>query len=178
MTHLLSKSSQVIDDLCAVRNENKTMIVKMGDDVTLHTDAEIEANDQILWTFEGQGARIAEIKEGTRETFDGADGKFTDRLVLDETGSLTIRNIEIRHAGVYIIQLKKCHMIRWPLYKRFTVMVNGEHLLSFSIIMIMVLHHILFFSSGNSAWKANGSDSFQILFRSFQSSMCACWWFL
>ncbi|XP_043078694.1 uncharacterized protein LOC122327410 [Puntigrus tetrazona] len=107
-------------------HRKKDMIVKEGEDVTLHTDANIEAEDRILWTFEALGARIAEIREGTRETFDGGDGRFTDRLMLDETGSLTIRNIEIKHSGVYILQIKKCHMMSWLSYKRFTVSVNGR----------------------------------------------------
>ncbi|XP_050957315.1 uncharacterized protein LOC127158206 [Labeo rohita] len=109
-----------------LQEKMKTVIVRRGDDVTLHTDADIEEEDQILWTFEAQDARIAEIREGTRETFDGADGIFTDKLMLDETGSLTFRNIETEHTGVYILQIKRRYKRMWHQCKRFTVIVNDR----------------------------------------------------
>ncbi|KAL0153311.1 hypothetical protein M9458_051390, partial [Cirrhinus mrigala] len=70
--------------------------------VTLNSDTEIQRDDQILWMFGDQDTVIAQIKGGTGETHDGADGRFRDRLELDEeTGSLTITDIETEHTGLY-----------------------------------------------------------------------------
>ncbi len=106
-------------------DEEKTVSVKEGESVTLKTDAEIRRDDQILWTFGPQETLIAEIKSETREitTFDGADGRFRDKLKLDKTGSLTITNITTEHIGVYNIQTISS---RGTSYQRFIVIVRCE----------------------------------------------------
>ncbi len=125
-------------------DEERTVSVKEGESVTLKTDAEIWRDDQILWTFGPQETLIAEIKSENREitTFDGADGRFRDKLKLDTTGSLTITNITTEHIGVYNLQTISS---RGTSYQRFIVTVRREYLRSFSIIMscsMAVVSHI------------------------------------
>ncbi|XP_050950436.1 CD48 antigen-like [Labeo rohita] len=82
--------------------------VHQGDSVTLNTDlTEIHKDDDILWRFGAETSLIAEISKaaGIFSTYSGADGRFRDRLKLDnQTGSLTITNITTEHAGYYGVQ--------------------------------------------------------------------------
>ncbi|XP_051977626.1 uncharacterized protein LOC127639581 isoform X2 [Xyrauchen texanus] len=102
----------------------KSVSVMEGDSVTLHTDlTEIQRNDQILWMFGPQETRIAEIIKRFNSSFiyDGDDGRFKDKLQLDDqTGSLIIRNIRIKHSGLYKLQIISN---RGNSYKRFNVTV-------------------------------------------------------
>ncbi|XP_073700168.1 uncharacterized protein [Garra rufa] len=119
----------ITEQLCKTYEE-KIESVKEGESVTLKTDAEIQRDDQILWMFGPQETLIAEISRESREitTFDGADGRFKDKLKLDKTGSLTITNITAEHIGVYKIQTIGS---RGTLYQRFIVTVR---LVIFSVI--------------------------------------------
>ncbi len=142
--HSLSVQSPLFCLCTTVTDEEKTVSVKEGESVTLKTAAEIRRDDQILWTFGPQETLIAEIKSETREitTFDGADGRFRDKLKLDKTGSLTITNITTEHIGVYNLQTISS---RGTSYQRFIVTVRREYLRSFSIIMscsMAVVSHI------------------------------------
>ncbi|XP_067260913.1 uncharacterized protein [Chanodichthys erythropterus] len=103
--------------------EERRVSVKEGDSVTLKTDAEIQRDDQILWTFEPQDSLIAETKSETREiaTYDGPNRRFRDRLKLDKTGFLTISNIAAEHIGVYKLQISSS---RGTLFQRFIVTVR------------------------------------------------------
>ncbi|KAK7136726.1 hypothetical protein R3I93_016930 [Phoxinus phoxinus] len=104
--------------------EEKIVSVKEGESVTLKTDAEIQSDDQILWMFGPQENLIAESKRETREIskYHGADGRFRDRLELDETtGSLTITNTTAKHIGVYKLQTSSS---RGTLNQRFIVTVK------------------------------------------------------
>ncbi|XP_067252879.1 carcinoembryonic antigen-related cell adhesion molecule 5-like isoform X1 [Chanodichthys erythropterus] len=83
-----------------------TVIVSVteGDSVTLNSDlTEMKNDDVIQWSFEN--TLIAEIsKRFDRFTVydDVLDGRFRDRLKLDnQTGSLTITNITMKHDGSY-----------------------------------------------------------------------------
>ncbi|KAK7136724.1 hypothetical protein R3I93_016928 [Phoxinus phoxinus] len=86
----------------------KKVSVKEGESVTLRTNAVIQRKDELRWLFGNENTLIAEIKGGIVKisTFDVADGKFRDRLQLDEkTGSLVIRNATTEHAGVYTLKI-------------------------------------------------------------------------
>ncbi|KAL1246598.1 hypothetical protein QQF64_034561 [Cirrhinus molitorella] len=112
----------ITEQLCKTYEE-KMISVKEEESVTLKTDAEIQRDDQIMWTFGPQETLIAEMKSETREitTFDGADGRFRDKLKLDRTGSLTITNITAEHIGVYKLQTISS---RGTSYQRFIVTVR------------------------------------------------------
>ncbi|XP_016344354.1 SLAM family member 5-like [Sinocyclocheilus anshuiensis] len=87
----------------------ESLSVTEGDSVTLHTAVtEIREDDDILWKFEAGKSHIAKIKKKKQNfsTYDGPDGRFRDRLKLDDqTGSLTITNITTQHAGVYQLEI-------------------------------------------------------------------------
>jgi len=89
-------------------DETDTISVMEGDSVTLHT-GEIHRKGVILWTFRFHNSetRIAQIFEGTISIYDSVDNeRFRDRLQIDEeTGSLTITNINTLHSGLYKLQV-------------------------------------------------------------------------
>ncbi|XDV23527.1 hypothetical protein PO909_028072 [Leuciscus waleckii] len=76
-----------------------------GDSVTLNTDLiEIHEDEDMLWKYGAEKSLIAQISKaaGIFSTSDGPDGRFRDRLKLDnQTGSLTITNTTTEHAGDY-----------------------------------------------------------------------------
>ncbi|XP_048037634.1 carcinoembryonic antigen-related cell adhesion molecule 6-like, partial [Megalobrama amblycephala] len=78
-----------------------------GDSVTLYTDLTEIHEDDILWTFGAENSLIAKRKKQIFSTYNSTDGRFRDRLELDDqTGSLTITNITTEHAGVYKVQIR------------------------------------------------------------------------
>ncbi|KTG36061.1 hypothetical protein cypCar_00047716 [Cyprinus carpio] len=105
-----------------IGDEMKSVSVMEGDSVTLNsglTDlTEIRDDDLIQWLF--VDALIAFISKvaNVYTVFDN-NGKFSNRLKLDhETGSLTITDIKIRHAGLYKLQINS-------VVKSFILTVNG-----------------------------------------------------
>ncbi len=107
----------------------KSVSVKVGDSVTLNTDlTEIQRDDEIQWKFEHQNSPVAEINRKARKisTYDDTDGRFRDKLQLDYlTGSLTIRNIGIKHSGLYEADISTSSS-KHTIHKTFNVTVSGE----------------------------------------------------
>ncbi|XP_077081717.1 uncharacterized protein LOC143735443 isoform X2 [Siphateles boraxobius] len=90
-----------------VREAMKTVSVKKGESVTLHTGViEIQGYDLIKWKFEEH--LIAEINQGTNLFIleDSSDERFKGRLQLSEkSGSLTISDSETTDSGVYHLNM-------------------------------------------------------------------------
>uniref|UniRef100_A0A673IKS4 Ig-like domain-containing protein n=1 Tax=Sinocyclocheilus rhinocerous TaxID=307959 RepID=A0A673IKS4_9TELE len=88
-------------------DETEMISVMEGDSVTLHTDVtEIHRDDQIIWTFKLKNSenRLAVIYNQILSIYDSKEYNkiFRDRLKIDEqTGSLTITNINKLHSGLY-----------------------------------------------------------------------------
>uniref|UniRef100_A0A8C1PUM9 Immunoglobulin domain-containing protein n=1 Tax=Cyprinus carpio TaxID=7962 RepID=A0A8C1PUM9_CYPCA len=83
--------------------------VMEGDSVTLQINVtEIQADDEITWTFGTNRNLIAKISGETSDIVDVPDGRFRDRLKLDhQTGSLIITNTRTEHAGVYKVEISR-----------------------------------------------------------------------
>jgi len=79
----------------------KSVSVMEGDSITLNNVTKTQKYLYIQWTF--GSTRIAEVSRLTQTslTYDGPDEKFTDRLKLDQTGSLTITNTRTSDSGLY-----------------------------------------------------------------------------
>ncbi|XP_067271105.1 uncharacterized protein [Pseudorasbora parva] len=92
--------------------------------VTLYPDTEINKDDLILWTFGDEDTLIAQMTGKTRETYEGTDGRFLDRLKVDKkTGSLTISGTRTEHSGLYKLQISSSSS-RGTTNKRFKVAIN------------------------------------------------------
>ncbi|XP_073793442.1 uncharacterized protein isoform X9 [Danio rerio] len=102
-------------------NEMKSVSVKMGESVNLHTDDELQSYFSIEWWF--GGSRIARIKRGILDSPQYKDERFTDRLKLDnQTGSLTIINTRRTDEGVYELTITTDNE---ESTRRFNLTVNG-----------------------------------------------------
>ncbi|XP_059425184.1 SLAM family member 5-like [Carassius carassius] len=94
-----------------VYSDERVISVMEGDSVTLNTDVtELKKDDQILWSFRFHSSetRIAEIYKQIISIYDNKENneRFRDRLKIDEqTGSLTITNINKLHSGLYKLQI-------------------------------------------------------------------------
>ncbi|KTF80891.1 hypothetical protein cypCar_00041006, partial [Cyprinus carpio] len=89
-------------------NEIQSVSVMEGDSVSLNSDFAEMFNGDITWTFGAEKSLIVKIKIKKQifSTFDGPDGRFRDRLKLDnQTGSLTITDSRTEHTGVYQLQM-------------------------------------------------------------------------
>ncbi|XP_050951529.1 uncharacterized protein LOC127154166 [Labeo rohita] len=96
-----------------------------GEPVTLNTNRnELQRDDVVEWKFGGNV--IAKISRTAnkicQKTYDGADEKFRNKLVLDsKTGSLTIRNTKTVDSGEYELHISISGI--GELYKKFSVSV-------------------------------------------------------
>ncbi|XP_016111823.1 uncharacterized protein, partial [Sinocyclocheilus grahami] len=80
--------------------------VMEGDSVTLNPDpAKMQEFILILWRFGEKGSTIAQI-DGNYISYPNHTEIFTDRLQLDQTGSLTIKNMRTKHSGLYKLQIE------------------------------------------------------------------------
>ncbi|XP_048025522.1 uncharacterized protein LOC125254763 [Megalobrama amblycephala] len=107
--------------LVDVADAVKTISVDEGDSVTLNSDVtEVQKYLLIQWMFESK--RIAEFNRMTQtiSTYDTADGRFKNRLKLDQTGSLTITNTTTSDSGLYKLTI----VSEETKYKSFNVTVN------------------------------------------------------
>ncbi len=116
-----------VKSVCLSGVFGESVSVMEGDSVTLYTDlTEIHEDDDILWKYGAEKFQIAKMKKKKQifSTFDGPDGRFRDRLKLDnQTGSLTITNITTQHNGVYQLQTAGAKKSS----KTFSVSVYGEY---------------------------------------------------
>ncbi len=105
----------------------KRVFVTEGESVHLFTDLpEIKRDDEIQWMFGDE--IIAEVKEETGKTHDGADGRFRDRLELDnQTGDLTIKNSTAEDAGRYKLKISNS---KGNTNRAYSVTIRGESLQS------------------------------------------------
>ncbi len=100
---------------------------KEGESVTLHTGVnEVQKHDAILWMFGllSPDTFIAEINITVHKVSYSVDGRFRDRLQLDDqTESLTITKSRTTNTGVYQLQITNS---KETFYKRYNVFV-GEY---------------------------------------------------
>ncbi len=104
----------------------ESVSVTEGDSVTLNSRlTEIQKRDIIIWTFGYPVTKIAHInrEDGIVFTSDGPDGRFRDRLKLNnQTGSLIITDTRTTDSGNYTVNIKGTKNTRY----RFNVTVYGE----------------------------------------------------
>ncbi|XP_067270843.1 uncharacterized protein [Pseudorasbora parva] len=85
----------------------KSLSVTEGESVTLHNGAEMNKHDLILWRFGDKGLLLAKSDFETNETsLNDDDERFRERLKLDQTGSLTIKNTRTTDSGLYELQIR------------------------------------------------------------------------
>ncbi|XP_057184006.1 uncharacterized protein LOC130550530 isoform X1 [Triplophysa rosa] len=97
--------------VCGVFGDpDEVKIVMEGDSVTLHTNVtDIQKDDEIRWRFgpDGSSSLLVHIDQNVPSYKDSADGTFSDRLQISniQTGDLTIKNMRIKHSGLYKAQI-------------------------------------------------------------------------
>ncbi|XP_058615930.1 uncharacterized protein LOC131529935 isoform X2 [Onychostoma macrolepis] len=86
----------------------KSVSVMEGDSVTLQNDVtKLKEDDLIVWRFGDKGILLANIDVETNEaSINVDDERFRERLQLNQTGSLTIKNARAEHAGLYEVQIR------------------------------------------------------------------------
>ncbi len=109
-------------------DETVMISVMEGDSVILNTAVtELQKDNHILWSFRFNSSetRIAAIYKQIISIYDDKENteRFRDRLQIDEqTGSLTITNINKLHSGLYKVQVISSEIK----HKSFNIAVHGE----------------------------------------------------
>ncbi|XP_073700574.1 uncharacterized protein [Garra rufa] len=86
----------------------KSVSVMEEDSVTLQNNVtELQVDDLIVWRFGDEGVLLAKIDvEMNEASLNIDDERFRNRLQLDPTGSLTIKDARTKHAGLYEVQIR------------------------------------------------------------------------
>ncbi len=111
----------VSDAPAAQRDDVKS--VKEGESVTLDPGVINNTNDSMTWYY--NETLIAEITGGQSQTC--TDERFRDRLEVNQTGSLTIRNTNTTDSGDYHLHItSSSSSFSVRRMRSFSVSVTGE----------------------------------------------------
>ncbi len=106
----------------ADEDEVKAVSVMEGDSVTLNPLTQIQKFNLIEWKFRGP---IIAQTIGNNVLYPSYTEIFGGRLQLDQTGSLTIKNIKTKHSGLYELQISHS---AGTAERKFSVTVYGENM--------------------------------------------------
>ncbi|XP_073700276.1 uncharacterized protein [Garra rufa] len=98
-----------------VRDDVVSLSVMEEDSVTLHTDINIQSDDQILWKFEDQVIPIAPLNNPD-------DAKWRNIRLNDKNRDLIISNIRSDQSGLYKVEINTISMV---LHRKFLIAVGG-----------------------------------------------------
>jgi len=108
----------------AEADEVKTVSVMEGEFVTLNTGlTETQRISVTVWRFGEPGSTIAQIDEKDI-SYPGHIDIFRGKLQLDQTGSLTIKNMRTKHSGLYKVE---SYLNSGSSRMTFNVTVSGEN---------------------------------------------------
>ncbi|XP_026108623.1 uncharacterized protein LOC113080780 [Carassius auratus] len=90
-------------------DEVKSVSVTEGESVRLNSYlTEIQRHDEMTWRFNNIMIAKLNVKDSKSRFYnDSAEGRFRDRLKLDQTGSLIITNTRITDSGEYKVTSKR-----------------------------------------------------------------------
>ncbi|XP_051741558.1 uncharacterized protein LOC127508050 isoform X3 [Ctenopharyngodon idella] len=108
-----------------VCDEEKSVSVMKGADVTLRVNPEIQKGDKIFWMFGDDSHLVAKnTKDKCEEESEYSDVRFKDKVDLNpQTGDLTIKTIETFHTGEYKLKIIRNGKTS---FKLFRVTVSGQ----------------------------------------------------
>ncbi len=124
----------------ADEDEVKAVSVMEGDSVTLNPDlTQIKTFNLIEWRFRGPIIAQADRKD---ISYPHDIEIFRGRLQLDQTGSLTIKNMKAKYSGLYELQISHSD---GTAERKFNVTVYGEYVfLIFRFFKVLFLLKHLF----------------------------------
>jgi len=89
----------------AEADEVKTVSVMEGESVTLNTGiTETQRIDLTVWRFGESGSTVAQM-DGKDISYPSHIDIFRGKLQMDQTGSLTIKNMRTKHSGLYKVEI-------------------------------------------------------------------------